>query len=78
MSRNKWKAIISTILLVTVVGSMVTGLMMFFVQGGMILGIPRKYINDAHVIFSLIMFAALLFHFPLNAKLFRQEWRGKK
>ena len=81
MKRSEIKAVVSTILLISVSCSMVTGILLFFFKSGMIGCFPRKYVMDVHAGSSFVMFGAMLLHFPLNLQLFRQEWnrlKGKK
>ncbi|MCI5898595.1 MAG: DUF4405 domain-containing protein [Firmicutes bacterium] len=78
MRQSKIKAAVSTILLICVIISMLTGTLLFFIKGGLIGWIPRKYVTDIHGVSSFIMFGALLLHFPLNLRLFREEWRALK
>ena len=74
MKNGKRKAFVSAGLMLTGFVSMLTGVILFLCEGGMIGMIPRRYLLDAHTISSFIMGGLLLLHIPLNAGIFRSEW----
>jgi len=77
MRRGKIKAIISTVLLVLMLIVLITGIAMYFVKGGIILGIPRYYVTTIHVWCAFILAVFAIVHFILNAKIFKSEWTSQ-
>lgn len=67
------KGIISTILIVSAIMVYLTGVILFFLKTGMFLCFSRKFINDIHVISAIGMAAAILPHFYLNRKIYKNE-----
>lgn len=71
--KAKIKAIVSTILIICFTICAVTGLTMFFIKGGMIGVLPRKYVTDIHSWSSFVLIGGVIIHFLLNLSLYRGE-----
>lgn len=80
MNKPLLKAILSTLLGVSLLLCLVTGLGLFISSTGMVLGLPRYLVRNIHAVSALVMTGAALLHLALNMKTLIAEWRqgGKK
>lgn len=75
MSKPLFKAILSTLLLVSLVLLAVTGFAMHFNTTGLVLGLPRYIVRQAHTVCAVFMSGGIVLHFILNLKTLMAEWR---
>jgi hypothetical protein len=83
MKISRFKAIISTILIVSALFSLSTGAILYFLQYGMWLCFTRGFLNDIHALSRLAMGIAIVVHIIVNRHLYAKEikilfFRGKK
>ena len=75
MSKPLFKDILSTLLLVSLVLLAVTGFAMHFNTTGLVLGLPRYIVRQAHTVCAVFMSGGIVLHFILNLKTLMAEWR---
>lgn len=73
MKNSKVRGIISTILILSALVSISTGLILYFLPYGMWFCFTRKFLNDTHLVSGLIMGLAIIVHFILNQHIYRME-----
>ncbi len=71
----KFKALISTLLIIIVILMFITGGVLYFSEYGMWLVFTRKAIKNFHVFLALIMGLCVIIHFALNFKTYAVELR---
>jgi hypothetical protein len=76
MKLQSVKAILSSLLLLTFIFLAVSGAMLYFGKAGMIFGIARHMIRNAHAWTAFAMCALLLAHIGLNRRVFLSELRA--
>lgn len=73
MKNLKIKALVSTILLITALYSASSGLILYFLDYGMWLGLTRKFIKDSHALSAAVMSLGAIVHVILNWRIFIRE-----
>ena len=75
MSKTLLKAILSTLLLVSLVLLAVTGFAIHFNTTGLVLGLPRYIVRQVHTVCAVFMSGGIVLHFILNLRTLMAEWR---
>ena len=76
MIKLRLKGILSSVLIVLFLVVAVSGAMLYFGRTGLIMGIPRGVIRDAHIWSGFAMTAAVPLHLILNLRVFRGELKS--
>lgn len=76
MNMRKFRGILSTILILTVLVSFFTGAILYFLKYGMWLIFTRKFLGNTHAISGLIMAITVTIHFIINIRTYLAEVRG--
>ena len=76
MKKNHIKAMLSGLLLLAFLVLAISGAMLYFGKTGVILGLPRGSLRDAHALTALIMCVLVLAHLFLNRRVFSSELKS--
>ncbi|MBO7668026.1 MAG: DUF4405 domain-containing protein [Firmicutes bacterium] len=75
MNKLLFKAILSTLLFLSLLLLAVTGFAMHFNTTGLVLGLPRHVVRSLHTAGAVFMCVGVLLHLILNLKTLFAEWR---
>ena len=70
------KGIISSLLLLLIICLAITGTILYFGKTGMIWGIPRNVLRNAHTVMAVSMCILVVVHIVLNFRMYRAELRA--
>jgi cytochrome b subunit of formate dehydrogenase len=73
MKKKQIRGLLSTILMVCILVTSLTGVVLYFVPYGMWLCFTRKLLRDIHAVTALVMFITAAVHFILNEHTWCQE-----
>lgn len=73
MKTSRMRAIISTILILSAVLSVSTGIILYFLQYGMWLCFTRQFLQDVHAVSGFVMSFSIIVHFVINRHMFAKE-----
>ena len=72
----KLKAVISGLLLIVFLILTLSGALLHIGKTGMIWGIARHALRDAHALAAVLMLLLLVAHLFLNRRVFLKEWKA--
>jgi len=73
---QKVRAILSSILILLFLFLAMSGALLYFFKTGMILGIARYALREAHFVVAITMSVLILIHLILNLKVYFSELRA--
>jgi len=73
---QKVKAVLSTILILLFLFLASSGALLYFFKTGLILGIARYALREAHFVVAVVMCVLILIHLILNLKVYFSELRA--
>ena len=73
MNKLALKAVISTILLLIVLFLALTGAILYFGKTGVILGVSRHVLRNAHTLIGAVLCLFAAIHLGINMRVYRKE-----
>jgi len=76
MRRSVLKAILSTLLILTLLILVFSGTLLYFGKTGVVLGVPRYMLRGIHFCAAVLMCVCAAIHLILNRKAYKAELRA--